>query len=251
MTNDRLVRWLTTLGAIAAVVLALTIAPYQWDWPLVWKYRGLFVDGLVGTIMVSMSAMVVSLVIGTFAGLGRLSRKPVPNQLAKLYVEYVRGTPLLVQILIAYFAFAPLIRLDSKLAIGAMVLAFFSGAYVAEIVRGGIESIDRGQIEAARALGLGHRATMRHVVLPQAMRQIIPPLTGQFVSLIKDSSLLYLIGFYELTKAANEANAPTGKYWECYLPLALLYLALTLPLSRLAEHLERRVNPTRRGVHVG
>ena len=251
MRSERLARALTTIGAIGAVVAVLAFARHRWDWSVARRHRGFFIDGLKWTIVVSALAMAGSLALGTVAGLARLSRRVLPNQLAKIYVECVRGTPLIVQILIAYYALSPMIRLDSKLLVGALVLAVFSGAYVAEIVRAGIEAIDRGQIEASRALGLGHRQTMRHVVLPQAMRQIIPPLTGQFVSLIKDSSLLHVIGLYELTKAAYDGSAATYKYWEFYLPLAALYLLLTLPLTRLAERLERRVNPTRRGVHVG
>jgi polar amino acid transport system permease protein len=158
-----------------------------------------------------------------------------------LYVELFRGTPLLVQIYIFYFCVAAVIHLDNPWVIGTLTLAFFSGAYISEMVRAGIESIDKGQIEAAKASGLNDRQTMRYVVFPQALRRIIPPVTGQFVSLVKDSSLLSIISVRELTKAAEVINATTYKTFEAYLPLAGLYLLITYPLSYLTQRLEVRM----------
>jgi polar amino acid transport system permease protein len=163
------------------------------------------------------------------------------RELAELYVETFRGTPLLVQIYIFYFCIAAAVRFDNAVIIGIITLAFFSGAYISEMVRAGIESIDKGQIEAAKSTGLDYWQTMRHVIFPQALRRIIPPVTGQFVSLIKDSSLLSVISVRELTKASEVINATTYKTFEAYLPLAVLYLLLTYPLSQLTQRLERKL----------
>ena len=130
---------------------------------------------------------------------------------------------------------------DNAVVIGIVALGAFSGAYITEIVRAGIESIERGQTEAALSTGLTGWQTLRYVIFPQAFRRIIPPVTGQFVSLIKDSSLLSVISVRELTKASEVVNATTYKTFEAYLPLALMYLLLTYPLSHLTQRLERKL----------
>lgn len=249
----------TTAVAAAVFILFLALSPYRWKPGLIVEWLPHFMRGLLWTLIVSSCALVGSLILGILAGLGRLARNVVVNQVATLYIEVVRGTPLLVQILIIYFIigpaagiddFAQLTGINEKMSLGVFALAVFAGAYVAEIVRAGIESIDRGQIEAARSLGLSHGQAVRRIILPQAVRRIIPPLTGQFVSLIKDSSLLYVIGVFELMKAADEIRAATFRAHEPYLALAVFYLLLTLPLAAWTNHLDRRLNPTRRGIHV-
>jgi polar amino acid transport system permease protein len=134
------------------------------------------------------------------------------------------------------------IHVDSPIGIGTATLGFFAGAYISEMVRAGVESVDRGQWETALSTGLTHRQTLIHVILPQTARRLVPPITGQFVSCIKDSSLLSVISVRELTKAAEMINATTYKTFEAYLPLALLYLLLTWPLSRLTRRLERGIS---------
>jgi polar amino acid transport system permease protein len=135
-----------------------------------------------------------------------------------------------------------IVHVDNPFLTGMITLAFFAGAYITEMVRAGIESIDPGQWEAARSTGLNHGQALRHVIFPQAVRRIIPPVTGQFVSLIKDSSLLSIIAVRELTKGAEIVNAATYKTFEAYLPLALFYLVLTYPLSALTYRLEKRIS---------
>jgi len=147
----------------------------------------------------------------------------------------------LVQVLIFYFCVGVVIHVDSPIGIGTVCLGLFAGAYISEMVRAGIESVDRGQWESALSTGLSHRQTLIAVILPQAVRRIIPPVTGQFVSCIKDSSLLSIISVRELTKAAEMVNATTYKTFEAYLPLAALYLLLTYPLSRLTRRLEKGI----------
>ncbi|QLA15251.1 amino acid ABC transporter permease [Desulfolutivibrio sulfoxidireducens] len=232
------------LAALAAALwYVLSGIRYHWDWGAVWAYREIFAWGLVTTVAVSAGAMVLGLAIGVLSGLASVSRGVWLSELAGLYVGAFRGTPLLVQILIFYFCVGVVVRLDSPYVIGAVTLAFFSGAYISEMVRAGIESVDRGQWEAAAGTGLSRSLTLRHVILPQALRRIVPPVTGQFVSLIKDSSLLSIIAVRELTKAAEVVNATTYKTFETYLPLAGLYLLLTWPLARLTRRLERGIQP--------
>lgn len=230
-------------GFAAGLWFVLSGIRYHWDWGAVWAYRHLFAYGLATTVVVSAGAMALGLVLGVGAGLASVSRGVWLPELAALYVGAFRGTPLLVQVLIFYFCVGVVVRLDSPYVIGAVTLAFFSGAYISEMVRAGIESVDLGQWEAAAGTGLTHAQTLRHVILPQAMRRMVPPVTGQFVSLIKDSSLLSIIAVRELTKAAEVVNAATYRTFETYLPLAVLYLLLTWPLTRLTRRLERGIHP--------
>lgn len=226
-----------------AMWLALSGLDYSWDWGAVWAYREIVARGFVVTMAVSAGAMALGLALGLVSGLASLSGNVWLTELSALYVGLFRGTPLLVQILVWYFCVGVIARLDNPFVIGMLALGLFSGAYISEMVRAGIESVDRGQWESARSTGLGHGQTLVLVILPQAARRIIPPATGQFVSLIKDSSLLSVIAVRELTKAAEMVNAATYRTFETYLPLAVFYLLLTFPLSRLTRRLEKRMNP--------
>jgi polar amino acid transport system permease protein len=160
--------------------------------------------------------------------------------LARIYVELVRGTPLLVQILIFFYVVADAMGVNNRYVVGILTLALFSGAYISEIIRAGIESVGKSQLESARAIGLTRGQTYRYVIFPQALRQTLPPLAGQFVSLVKDSSLLSIISIREFTWNAENVNAMTYSTLESYLPLALGYLILTLPISLWTRHLEKR-----------
>jgi len=159
---------------------------------------------------------------------------------SKIYVEVVRGTPLLVQILIFFYVVADAFGVKDRYLVGVLTLSFFSGAYLSEIIRAGIESVGKSQIESAKAIGLTRSQTFRFVIFPQALRQTLPPLAGQFVSLIKDSSLLSIISISELTLNAQEVNSYTFSTLESYLPLAAGYLILTLPISLWTRYLERK-----------
>ncbi len=235
------------IGAILAAGLFLGLyfllsrMEYTWNWRITWEYRRLFIQGFYYTALISLGAICLGFGLGVAGGLARISRNVFAREAARLYVELFRGTPLLIQIYIFYFCLAAAIHYDNPLVIGIVALAAFSGAYIAEIVRAGIESISKGQMEAALSIGLSRRQALRHVIFPQALRRIIPPVTGQFVSLVKDSSLLSVISVRELTKAAEVVNATTYKTFEAYLPLALIYLLLTFPLSSLTQRLEKRM----------
>lgn len=233
-------------ASIAAVLLLffyllLSRMEYSWNWRVTWEYRQLFIQGFYYTAGISFGAIGLGFLLGLAGGLARVSGSVFAREVSRIYVELFRGTPLLIQIYIFYFCIAPAIGYDNPPVIGTIALAAFSGAYITEIVRAGIESIGRGQMEAALSVGLTNRQAMRYVILPQAFRRIIPPVTGQFVSLIKDSSLLSVIAVRELTKAAEMVNATTYKTFEAYLPLALIYLVLTYPLSSLTRRLEKRM----------
>ncbi|MCK8603881.1 amino acid ABC transporter permease [Desulfoferrobacter suflitae] len=237
-----LVRLCVGLTAVVVLVLLFAGIDYPWNWRVSLQYRELFIRGFYNTLVVSVGAIVLGFILGVLGGLARVSRNIVASEVATLYVELFRGTPLLVQIYIFYFCIAAAVHLDNPKVIGIVTLAFFSGAYISEMVRAGIESIDKGQLEAAKSTGLSDRQTMRYIVFPQALRRIIPPVTGQFVSLIKDSSLLSIISVRELTKAAEVINATTYKTFEAYLPLAGLYLLITYPLSYLTQRLEAKMD---------
>jgi polar amino acid transport system permease protein len=213
-----------------------------------WK-PGLLLMGLWLTLKLSLMATIFGVIIGVAGGLARISSNPALKWTVIVYVEIIRGSPLMVQILIWYFVLGTVIndllatyglgRL-SAFWYGVASLACFAGAYVTEIVRAGIQSIHRGQTEAARSLGMTYAQCMRHIVLPQALRRILPPLAGQFISLIKDSSLLGIIAIRELTKAGREAVSASLQPFEIYLVVAVLYLVLTFSLSMFVQHLERR-----------
>ena len=155
-------------------------------------------------------------------------------------VELVRGSPLLVQLLIGHYIIANALRIDQPVFTGIILLGCFEGAYLAEIFRGAVESISASQLETARAVGFDKVQTYRFVIIPQALRRALPGTTGQLVSLIKDSSLLSVIGIEELVQKVKIMNAATYKPLEGFLPLAVAYLIVTLPLSYLARRLERR-----------
>ena len=203
-----------------------------------WKI-GPLTQGLWVTIWISFVSGFVGLVIGLITGLCRLSPNPTLRGLAVLYIELIRGTPLLVQIFIFYFFIGTVLNLD-RIVAGVGALALFVGAYIAEIIRAGIQSIAKGQTEAARSLGMSSTETMIYIVLPQAFKRVLPPLAGQFISLIKDSSLVSVIAITDLTKSGREIITSNFATFEIWFTVALLYLVVTSLLSQLLFWLERR-----------
>ncbi|MEI2773868.1 MAG: amino acid ABC transporter permease [Candidatus Competibacter sp.] len=203
-----------------------------------WKI-GPLTQGLWVTIWISLVSGFVGLVIGLITGLCRLSPNPTLRGLAVLYIELIRGTPLLVQIFIFYFFIGTVLNLD-RIVAGVGALALFVGAYIAEIIRAGIQSIAKGQTEAARSLGMSSTETMIYIVLPQAFKRVLPPLAGQFISLIKDSSLVSVIAITDLTKSGREIITSNFATFEIWFTVALLYLVVTSLLSQLLFWLERR-----------
>lgn len=204
--------------------------------------------GAVITIEVTTFAIFFGLILGTIAAFGKLSRRSVFRIPSSIYVDFIRGTPLFVQILLFYYGIPGLIigitgepfRIDPILA-GIAVCSINSGAYNAEIVRAGIKSVDRGQMEAARSLGMTEGQAMKEVIMPQAVRLIIPPLGNEFIALLKDSSLLAVISVHELSKNGMLYVSKTFAAFPTYISVAFVYLALTMGISRVLNHIERRL----------
>jgi polar amino acid transport system permease protein len=236
-----IVSWgLVALLTTALFSFAFSQLHYGWYWEAIWQYRQKFVQGWLMTVAISAASLLLSLIIGLLAALARRSAFLPVRYSAVLYVEIVRGTPLLVQILILFYVVANAFGMENRYLVGVLALSLFAGAYLAEMIRSGIESIRDSQLESARAIGLTRGQTYRYVIFPQLVRQLVPPLTGQFASIIKDSSLLSIIAVSEFTLNAQEVNAFTYSTLESYLPLAIGYLLLTLPISLLSRVLERR-----------
>lgn len=220
--------------------LALTGVGYHWNWEPVARRWRLFVAGWTTTLALSVVSLVGATVVGTLFALAGRSRFLPLRYLSKIYVEVVRGTPFLVQILIAWYGVANAAGVNNRYLVGGVTLALFGGAYISEVVRAGIESIGKSQLESAKAIGLTPGQTYRYVIFPQALRLILPPLAVQFAGLIKDSSILSFIGVGEFAFDAKLVSDNTYSPLEAYLPLAAGYLLLTLPISHYTRKLEGR-----------
>ncbi len=215
-----------------------TTINYEFQWENIVEYKQKFIDGFLMTIYISFFALILSLFIGVVFAYGQNSKIIILRFFSRFYIEIIRGTPLLVQILIFFYVFASNLGFNNRYIVGTVILAMFSGAYVSEIIRAGIKSIDKGQYESAKSLGFTPLKTYMYIIFPQAYKRILPPLTGQFASIIKDSSLLSIISISEFTMNAQEVNAYTYSTLESYIPLAIGYLLLTYPISFYAKMLE-------------
>ncbi len=207
----------------------------------------LFYGALI-SLLITLIGVSLGSVFGLTAGLARLSRNKVVRFLGTAYVDFLRGTPLFVQIMLIHFGIPRLVMLITgnnfsfdvwTTAIAAVSLN--SGAYIAEIFRAGVQSIEKGQMEAARSLGMTHVQAMRYVILPQAFKRIIPPMGNEFIALLKDTSLLSVIGFEELARKTQLEVARTYATFELWLTTALIYFIMTFTFSRLVDKLERRL----------
>jgi polar amino acid transport system permease protein len=211
------------------------------DWDIIAKSIPLLAEGIVVTLQVSAIAAVLGLLLGVICGLGALSRSRPVRWLVTAYVDFIRGTPLLIQIFLVFFALPMVgIRFDEFWA-GVIALSLNAAAFVAEVVRGGVGSIEKGQTEAAKAIGMRHSQILVFILLPQAYRQMVPPLTNELISLVKNSSLLSVISVYELTRAGQAIISVHFVPFEIYTLLALYYYALIKALSWLSTQLERRL----------
>ena len=201
------------------------------------------VKGIQLTFVITIVGVFFGFIIGTFAGMGRLSKHKIIFWISTVYVEIIRGTPILVQILFIYFGLSDLLDINlDKITASIIAIAINAGAYVAEIVRGGIQAIDKGQTEAGRSLGLSSAQTMRHIIWPQAFRQIIPPLGNQFIISLKDTSLFSAIAVNELLYMGKSYASNTFVYFEPYLMVAVFYLIITIPSSIILRRVERRLD---------
>ena len=198
-------------------------------------------QGALVTLEITALAVGLGLVFGLVAALAQLSKFAPLRLIAKVYVDFIRGTPLLVQIFIIYFALPVVIghRIDPFFAAVA-ACSINSGAYVAEIFRAGIQSIDIGQMRAGLSLGMNWTMTMRYIILPQAFKRIIPPLGNEFIAMLKDSSLVSVIGFEELTRSGQLIIAETYGSLEIWSAVAIIYLVMTLTITRIVSVLEKK-----------
>lgn len=237
----RALSFLLALGLLSLVCFAaFYFLDYHWAWGPVWDYRAIFWQGWIATLRIAALALPCSLALGLLFALARRAPFLPLRDAARIFVELTRGTPLLVQIFFYWYIFGQALSRDYRLLAGALILSLFSAAYISEVLRAGIESIGRSQLESARAIGFTKFQTYRYVIFPQALRQALPPLAGQCASIIKDSSLLSVLGLGEFTQAAGEVNSFTYSAFESYLPVAIGYLILTLPISLWSQHLEKR-----------
>jgi len=201
-------------------------------------------DGIVVTFEVTLGAIALALLIGLVAGLGRIAENRLVSGAAALYVEVIRGIPLLVQIFYIYYALGRFVKVP-PLASAIIAMAVCYGAYIGEVVRAGIQSIPKGQTEAALALGMSRAQAMRHVILPQALRVILPPIGNEFIALLKDSSLVSIIAVADLLRRGREFASESFAYFETYTVIALVYLVITLFFSKLIGLLEERLHAGR------
>lgn len=204
------------------------------------RSMGVLLQGLLMTIKLSLISLFFAIIIGLVAALMRISTNPLSRNFAFLYVEIIRGTPLLVQIFIVYFFLGTIFDLD-RFTAGIAALSVFTGAYIAEIIRSGIQSIPPGQMEAARSLGMSYPKAMTYVILPQAFKRTLPPMAGQLINLVKDSSLVSVISITDLTKAGREVVAGSFATFEVWFAVAALYLVLTSTLSFGVQRIEKRL----------
>jgi glutamine transport system permease protein len=204
------------------------------------EYLPLFLKGTLLTIGMSLSGIILGMIIGLFIGIGKMSRKFYRIPFV-WYINFFRGTPLFVQILLIHFGIMPIFMKPVNPIISAIVaLSLNSAAYIAEIFRAGIQSIDKGQMEAARSLGMTHNQAMRKVILPQAFKRMLPPLGNEFIVLLKESSIAAIIAAPELLYWGRAAQGQYFRVWEPYLTVAFIYLILTLSLTYLLNFIERR-----------
>lgn len=223
---------------------------YQWQWERVPDYIAFYedgewwpaelIDGLLVTLNISAISLFFTLVLGLVIVLLRLSDSKVGNVIGTTYVEVIRNTPLLVQIYLLYFVFGPVIGLD-RFSTAVLALSLFQGAYTAEIFRAGLNSIPKGQFEAAQTLGLSPFYTYKDVILPQVLQRTLPPLTNEVVSLIKNSSIVSVMAIFDLTTQARNIVSETAMPFEIWFTVAAIYLALTLSLSGLSAWLEHKL----------
>lgn len=225
---------------VAVFWLSLGAINVRLEFGFLGQFRLRLWNGFLVTIGISAASLVLSLLIGMFSAAGCSSSLLFIRILCSIYVKFIRGTPLIMQIYLFFYIVGTAWGVENRYVAGTIILSVFEGAYISEIIRGSLLSLDESQLEAARAVGFTQRQTLRYVILPQMITRTLPALTGQFASIIKDSSLLSMIAVIELTQTIREITAVNFRMFECYLFLGLLYLCLTLPVSFVSKKLERR-----------
>lgn len=238
------IRRVIAVGMIATFILLIIYIKaeehYTFHWTVLIGFKQAYWMGFLMTMKISVVTLFLSIIFGGLVGLASVSRRVFLKDLALAYVEGIRNIPLLVILLLVYFGIGTLFHLPRFLA-AVIALTAFEATFFAEIIRGGIESIGRGQMWAGRSLGVSHGMTMRYIILPQAIRRVIPALAGQFVNLVKDSSLASVISLVELTLISRQIMTATFAAFESYIAIALFYFSICFTLSLLTKILERRI----------
>ena len=230
---------LLCVGLIILFWFALSRIGVTFDFSFLPELHVRLWDGFVMTVCLSLASLLLSLVLGVVSAVLQSSKILVLKYLSRLYVTIIRGTPLIMQIYLFFYIVGTAFGINSRFLCGVLILSVFEGAYIAEIIRGSLLSMDGTQLEAAKAVGFTKKQTIAFVILPQLTTRTLPALTGQFASIIKDSSLLSMIAVIELMQTMREISAINFKMFECYLVLGILYLVLTLPISFMSKRLER------------
>jgi len=242
-------KYFAVMGCLAwLIVIGTDKLGYNWQWYRIphylWEYTenglscGLLIQGLGITLQITCISMALMLIIGLTTAILRMTDSWAARLVARIYMEFIRNSPLLIQIFFIYFVVAPILGISGFWA-AVIALSLFEGAYASEIFRAGITSIDKGQWEAAKSLGMKPYAMYRHIILPQAIRRVLPPLTSQAISLIKDSALVSTIAILDLTQQGRMIDAETFLTFEIWFTVAAIYLAMTLALSGAVRRLRR------------
>jgi polar amino acid transport system permease protein len=220
----------------------VTGVTYNWDFSFLWMYRWLLLKGIGFTVLYTVGSIIFGLILGLLVGVLRLSKSWFVNLPLIAYIEAFRCTPLLVQIIWFYYAFPVLVGLDMPAVVaGMLVLSLYTGAFYAEIFRGGVISMERGQWDAARAIGMRHVQVLRRVILPQAVKRMIPPFINQSIIQLKNTSLVSTIAVSELLYEGQLITSATYRPLETYTTVAFIYFAILFPLTLGAQLVERRL----------
>lgn len=211
--------------------------------PFALNYLPYLLQGAIVTIEIAVIGVIFGSLLGILFGLGRVSRNPLLSRISQFYIWVIRGTPLLLQLFVIHFAIPsafPALTLPPFVS-ACIALSLNAAAYIAEIARGAIQSIDKGQMEAARSLGLSSSQSMRRVIIPQAFRRMLPPLGNEFIALIKESSLVSTIALYDLLRTGQQIISSTYRYTEVFFLVGLIYLLLTTVMSYIVRKIENKV----------
>ena len=215
---------------------------FTFETSVIWESIPVLMNGAKLTIYITLVGLFFGFILGALAGVGKLSRNKFVYRMTTVYVESVRGTPLMVQVMFLYFGLPLALGMRvPPLTAGIVAIAVNSGAYISEIVRGAVQSINVGQAEAARSIGLTNFQSMIYIIWPQAFKRMIPPLGNQFIISLKDTSLLVVIGVGELTRQGQEIIAVNFRSFEVWMAVALIYLTMTMTIAKLLNMLEKRM----------
>jgi len=215
---------------------------FDFNFQVIWESVPFLLTGLKLTLLITIFGLLMGFFLGTLTGLMKISRNIVIQKIGGIYIESIRGTPVMVQVMFIYFGLPLALNMRvAPMVAGIVAIGINSGAYIAEIVRGAFQSIERGQTEAGRSIGLSNLQTLLYIIWPQAFRRMIPPLGNQFIISLKDTSLLVVVGVGELTRTGQEIIASNFRAFEIWLTVAVMYLMVTMSIAKVLNLMERRL----------